>query len=259
MHSDTDPNPPKAGAGLTDLEQHEVALAEVQLTDFRAANLFHLVSSFIPPGGSVLDVGCGASGLVAWLLEAGFDARGIDTSAPTITAARQFFERRGLDPTRIGVDNTRALVARGEQVETVTCMDCLEHVLDDRALFDQLVDLTAPGGRLIVTVPALMRLFGERDVRMGHYRRYERHQLAALAAHPALEVEVLRFWNVLGVAPTWISQTILRRGVDEGFRFGPPTLRKRLMRRALSTWFGQVENRLVPPIGMTLLLVARRR
>lgn len=259
MQSDTDPSVAADPSGLTDLEQHEAALAEVQLTDFRAANLFRLVSAYIPPGGQVLDVGCGASGLVAWLTEAGFDAHGIDTSAPTIAAAQRFFESRGLDPQRIAVADAASLLVRGERVSTVTCMDCLEHVADDRALFDQLVQLTAPGGRLIITVPALMQLFGERDVRMGHYRRYEFDQLAALADHPDLEVEVLRFWNLLGVAPTWISQTVLRSGIDEGFRFGPPTLRKRVMRRALSAWFGWIENRVRPPIGMTLLLVARRR
>lgn len=258
MQSDTDPTARRPD-DLTDLEQHEVALAEVQLTDFRAANLFALVSDYVPTGGPVLDVGCGASGLVAWLLEAGFDARGIDTSAPTIAAAQTFFERRGLDPARIEVATAGELIARGERVQSVTCMDCLEHVDDDRALFEELVELTAPGGRLIITVPALMGLFGERDVRMGHFRRYERDQLAALANHPALDVEVLRFWNVLGVAPTWFSQTVLNRSVNEGFRFGPPTLRKRLMRRVLNTWFAQVENRLRPPIGMTLLLVARKR
>lgn len=250
MHSDTD---------LTDLEQHEVALAEVQLSDFRSANLFAWVAEQIPPGSSVLDVGCGASGLVAWLLEAGVDARGVDTSAPTIEAARRFFSRRGLEPERVFVGDTRDLVARGEQVDVVTCMDCLEHVADDATLFDELVALTRPGGRLVVTVPALMALYGERDVRMGHFRRYERDQLAALADHPDLEVEILRFWNVLGIAPTWVSQTVLKRGVNESFRFGPPTLRKRLMRRVLNMWFAQVENRVVPPVGMTLLLVARRR
>lgn len=255
MHADT----AKSKTELTDLERHEAELAAVQLTDFRAANLFRWVADHVPTGASVLDVGCGASGLVAWLNEAGVDARGVDTSEATIRVARQFFANRGLDPERVFVGDTADLVAAGEQVDVVTCMDCLEHVEDDQTLFDELVQLVRPGGLLIITVPALMALYGERDVQMGHFRRYERAELAALAERPDLEVTTLRFWNVLGIAPTWISEKVLKRRVNEGFRFGKPTLRKRLMRTVLTTWFGQVENRIVPPIGMTLLLVARRR
>ena len=244
---------------LTDLEQQQADLAEVQLDDFRSANLFKWVVDRIPAGSRVLDVGCGAGGLVAYLLEAGVDARGIDTSEATVRAARAFLSSRGLDPERISVGMTADLIAAGESVETVVCMDCLEHVEDDQALFDELVALTDGGGTLIVTVPALMSLYGERDERIGHYRRYERAELEALASGAPLDVHELRFWNVLGVVPTYISQKVLGRNVDESFRYGQPSLGKRVMRRVLHTWFRQVENRLTPPIGMSLLFVATRR
>jgi SAM-dependent methyltransferase len=243
---------------LTDLEQQQADLAGVQLSDFRAANLFAWVASRIPVGGRVLDVGCGAGGLVAYLLEAGFDARGIDTSEATVRAARGFLSSRGLDPERINVGFTSDLIDAGEQTDTVVCMDCLEHVEDDQTLFDELVSLTRPGGTLIVTVPALMSLYGERDERIGHYRRYERDELAALVEGAPLSVHELRFWNVLGVGPTYITQKVLGRNVDEGFRYGKPSLRKRMMRRLLHTWFRQVENRFAGPVGMSLLLHATR-
>ena len=244
---------------LSDLEQQQADLAGVQLDDFRAANLFAWVAARIPAGSRVLDVGCGAGGLVAYLLEHGFDARGIDTSEATVDAAQSFLTSRGLDPSRITVGLTTDLIGRNEQADTVVCMDCLEHVEDDQTLFDELVTLCRPGGTLIVTVPALMSLYGERDVRIGHYRRYERDELAALVQNAPLDVHELRFWNLLGVAPTYISQKLLGRNVDEGFRYGKPSLRKRLMRRVLHTWFRHVENRVPGPLGMTLLFHATRR
>ena len=82
-------------------------------------------------------------------------------------------------------------------------MDCLEHVEDDKTLFNELVELVRPGGTLIVTVPAMMALYGERDERIGHYRRYERDELAALAEDAPIDVHQLRFWNALGVGPTY--------------------------------------------------------
>jgi len=244
---------------LTDLEEQQAALAGVQLSDFRSANLFRLVADRIPAGSRVLDVGCGAGGLVGYLCEAGYDVRGVDTSAATVRAAQAFLAGRGHDPKRITQATTTSLLEAAESADVVVCMDCLEHVEDDQTLFDELVALTRLGGRLIVTVPAMMSLYGERDRRIGHYRRYERAQLAALAADTPLDIEELRYWNLLGVAPTFLTQKIFNRNVDEGFRYGTPSLRKRAMRSLLHIWFRQVENRMVPPKGLTLLLTATKK
>lgn len=257
------PRSPRRGIGsrapMPDLETHEIALTEVQLRDFRAANLFRLVSARLVPGGRVLDVGCGASGLVASLLERGVDASGIDASASIIEAAAGFLRARGLDASRVSTEPLSALVAQGATFDSVVSMDCLEHVEDDAAMLRDLVRVLRPGGTLVVTVPALMALYGERDRLQGHFRRYDRPMLRALAAEAPLELLELRYWNLLGVAPTYVSHRLLHRTVDESFRYGAPSLPKRLLRQALFTWFEQVENRFRPPLGMTLLLVARRK
>ncbi len=243
---------------LSDLEQQQAALAGVQLSDFRSANLFRMVADRIPEGSRILDVGCGAGGLVGYLCEAGYDVRGVDTSAATVKSAQAFLTTLGHDPDRISVATTTDLLAAEERADVVVCMDCLEHVEDDQVLFDDLVALTRTGGRLIITVPAMMSLYGERDRRIGHYRRYERGQLSTLAEGTPIEVEELRYWNFLGVAPTFLTQKIFNRNVDEGFRYGTPSLRTRAMRSLLHVWFRQVENRMVPPRGLTLLLTGTR-
>ena len=243
------------GSHLSDLEQQQANLVGVQLADFRAANLFQLVAEQLQAGHSVLDVGCGAGGLVAFLNLAGVDARGIDTSAATVDAVRGYYKALGVDDTRVRQATADQLIQNGERFDSVVCMDCLEHVEDDQQLFDELVALVKPGGKLIITVPALMALYGERDERIGHFRRYEKRELARLVDGRAMTIESLRFWNILGVAPTYISQKILGRNVDEGFRYGQLTLRKRVMRYGLNLWFRHLENRIRPPIGMTLFMV----
>lgn len=244
-------------SGLTQLEQLEVELAERQLTDFRAANLFALVAGQLGPG-TVLDVGCGGGGLVASLLERGREARGIDTSAPIVEAARRFLSSRGLDPAAVSVQRLEDRLAAGELADNVVSMDCLEHVEDDRTFFTNLVRAVRPGGRLVLTVPALMALYGERDREIGHFRRYERDELLALTRDQPLRVDDLRYWNLLGTVPTFVYNRVLHRRIDEGFRFGRPTLRKRLLRGGLDLWFKTVEARLRPPVGLTLLLTATR-
>ena len=239
------------------LNDHEEALSSHQDTDFRSANLFRLVAQQVIPG-TVMDVGAGGGGMVAWLLEHGYDARGIDVSESTAAAARRFLAQRGLDPDRVRHQSLEELIGSGETVDNVISMDCLEHIADDRTAFAQIVELVRPGGRIVITVPALMAVFGERDERQGHYRRYRRGTLLRLAEGLPVHIDDLRYWNVLGVAPTFINHRLLRRSIDESFRYGKKGLGSEVLRRGLGVWFRHVENRLRPPLGLTLLLTATK-
>ncbi|MCK5798347.1 MAG: methyltransferase domain-containing protein [Deltaproteobacteria bacterium] len=248
MKSETDP---------LDLDAQQVALAAVQEDDFRAANLNQMVASRLAPG-SVLDVGCGGGGLVASLLRAGHDARGIDVSPPIIAAAKRYFEGHGFDPERVSAEPLASLVARGARFDNVVSMDCLEHVENDEAMFSELVEIVRPGGTLVITVPALSWIYGQRDADIGHYRRYEKSRLRALIVGRSLRIEELRFWNVLGVLPRLVNEKLLGRRMDESFRYGEVTLKKRLLRGGLDLWFSTVERWVRPPLGLTLVMKASR-
>jgi SAM-dependent methyltransferase len=241
--------------GISELEQQQIALAQTQGADFRSDAIRRLVADRIQPG-TVLDVGCGAGGLVAWLLEHGYDARGIDLSGPIVAAAQENLRACVLDPTRIREASTDTLVKEGELADNIVSMDCLEHIEDDSSAFASLVSAVRPGGRLIVTVPAMPSLFGAKDRAIGHYRRYTPQRLKELADRHPLRVEELKYWNLLGVAPTFVAVRLFDRAVDESFRYGEAGAGRRALRRGLSAWFRHVENRLKPPVGLTLLMVA---
>jgi len=242
---------------IVDLEQQQVSLAEVQLSDFRSRNLIELVASHVVPG-SALDVGCGGGGMVSTLLQRGHTARGIDASEAIISAAQAFLKSRGHDSSCITLTALSELVAAGQQFDNVISMDCLEHQADDRPLFHELVQSVRVGGRLLITVPAMPQLFSERDRIVGHYRRYTRKALLALAEAETLRVDELRYWNIVGAPPTFISGVLLKRPIDESFRYGSVSLPKRVLRSGLSAWFEHVENRMRPPFGMTLFMAATR-
>ena len=71
--------------------------------------------------------------------------------------------------------------ASGEQrfrgVGFVTLLDVLEHQEDDAAFLRELVAKMEPGSILLLTVPALPRLWSQWDVALGHFRRYEKRSL----------------------------------------------------------------------------------
>ncbi len=240
-----------------DLEQHELELARVQADDFRSSNLWALVGKHIAPG-TVLDVGCGGGGMVAWLLRRGYDARGIDENDAIVGAARTFLSESGLDAGRIEAMPLEVMIERKQPVDNVISMDCIEHIVDDAAAFHNLVRLCRPGGRILVTVPAMPVLYSERDARVGHHRRYTPVRLRALAAGQPVHIDDLRYWNLLGTLPTLFATRVLKRPLDENFRFGTVSTPRRMLRRGLTTWFRVVENRIRPPVGMTLFMAMTR-
>lgn len=240
---------------ISDLERQQIALAETRGTDFRAEALGHLVAARIQRG-TVVDIGCGAGDMVAWLGERGYDVRGIDVSERIVEAAREHLRDRGLDPAWIEQSSIESFVERGERADNIISLECLEHIEDDDAAFDSLVSAVRPGGRLILSVPAMPALFGPKDVAVGHHRRYTAKRLRALAERPNVRVDELRYWNLLGVAPTFVAVHLLKRAINDSFRFGAPGLGNRILRRGLSPWFRHVENRIAPPLGLTLIMVA---
>jgi len=70
----------------------------------------------------------------------------------------------------------------------VTCLDVLEHLDDDVEGLRTIAGLLAPGGQLVVTVPAYDWLWSGEDVISAHRRRYTRGRLLAAARAAGFDV-----------------------------------------------------------------------
>lgn len=108
------------------------------------------------PGGRALDVGCGVGQVVARLQEAGFEAWGVDVSAPNIERAEKFSDRCQL------YDGKR-LPFPDQHVDSVGALNVLEHVDEPEAFIRELVRVVAVGGRVILSSPNFFRVLGVRD------------------------------------------------------------------------------------------------
>lgn len=123
----------------------------------------------------VVDVGCGTGGTVAELARR-FTVVGIDPSGAAIRLAREKYPQceflEGRAPEALG--------ERIAEVRGVVMSDVLEHVQDDASLLRAIVDRCRPGTWFVLTVPADMSLWSPHDEVLGHYRRYDADQFAAL-------------------------------------------------------------------------------
>lgn len=110
--------------------------------------------------GRALDVGCGVGQVVAALTRDGVAAHGVDVSGPNVARARGFSERCQLY-------DGRRLPFPDRHFARVGALNVLEHVDEPEAFLAELVRVTEPGGKVIVSSPNFLRVIGLRDY---HYR-----------------------------------------------------------------------------------------
>ncbi len=138
----------------------------------------------------LLDVGCGSGGLL----------RALRHRWPTATLAGLDGHEEALDlcRTKSGGEDLHLIHHHLTDMQTlrletqpnvVVLLDVLEHLDDPAAVVRDLAGRLATGGIMIVSVPALPLLWTERDVFLGHRKRYRRSDLAALLSDAGLHVQ----------------------------------------------------------------------
>jgi len=138
---------------------------------------------------------------------------------------------------------------RRERVDSIVCMNVLEHIEDDRSTLGDFAEVLQPGGTLVLLVPAHPALYGTLDKGLDHFRRYEKPSLRRLVEAAGLRVESIRHLNMVAVPGWWLNSRVLKRKLLPGnqlraFRWLMPLL--------------AIERRIDPPFGLSLLVIARK-
>ena len=139
---------------------------------------------------------------------------------------------------------------RGERLDSIVCMNVLEHIESDRETLVDFASVLSPGGHMVLLVPAMPALYGTLDRALLHFRRYERDSLARLVTDAGFDVREIRFLNRLGVAGWWLNSRVLKRtvlpkGQLAAFKWLMPLLKR--------------EETHPPSFGMSLLVLAVKR
>lgn len=155
----------------------------------------------------VLEIGCGAGGLLWELAQLGYTGLGLDVSQEAVGVASRLLAPYG----------HRVQVRLGdygqlrEQFDVVLSLDVLEHIEDDKRALLQWRDLLTPDGHLIISVPARERLWDYSDEAVGHFRRYEKEGLVALLEGCGFEVTVLWCYGFpLSNLVAWVANRMAR-------------------------------------------------
>jgi len=98
-----------------------------------------------------------------------------------------------------------------EQFDTIICVNVLEHLRNDLGVLHKFDEILAPGGNLILLVPHSRSLMSPMDVALGHYRRYERKELAKLVNQAGFDIVDLFGFNRLGGLGWFVVNRLLGR------------------------------------------------
>ncbi|HTR35382.1 MAG TPA: glycosyltransferase [Bryobacteraceae bacterium] len=101
-------------------------------------------------------------------------------------------------------------VFRG-QMDTVICINVVEHVWDDQLALTHIASALEEGGRAIVLVPQGQSLYGTLDEALGHQRRYSEKDLRAKMERAGLRVEKMISFNRVTHPAWWVNGRLFRK------------------------------------------------
>lgn len=94
--------------------------------------------------------------------------------------------------------------------DVASAFDVVEHCADDRLAVAELVRVLAPGGRMLLSVPAYQWAWSDHDLQAGHHRRYTRPQLVRLVEDSGMHV-LRATYAFGGVFPIFLAERARRR------------------------------------------------
>lgn len=166
-----------------------------------------VLSRFAPPPGRLVEGGVGACGNLARFRDLGYEVSGLDVSS----AAVRHGLARGLDVKVHDLEQPWPVAGGGARA--VVLLDVIEHLADPVIALARAREALAPGGAVVVTVPAYDWLRGPWDEMLGHRRRYSRAMLEAQAREAGLVPRWLSHWNLVSL-PAAMLWRLAQRWAD---------------------------------------------
>jgi glycosyltransferase involved in cell wall biosynthesis len=247
------------GASIMDDDSYRI-MAEVEDSHwwFRAKRILALsqLRGLIGPGRTIVDVGCG-TGATAQMLARHSDAViGMDLYQDALVIASS----RGGGP-RYVRSSASKLPLRSRSADAIVSLDVVEHLEDDIAALREYARVLRVGGLAVIAVPAYNWLWTDRDVKLGHHRRYTARSLRVAVEAAGFRVERCTYFHswLLPIA-ILLRKTplalLLNSSEEEASASGP---RMNAILNGFSILERGMLGRLDLPWGLSILLTASLR
>jgi glycosyltransferase involved in cell wall biosynthesis/phospholipid N-methyltransferase len=97
------------------------------------------------------------------------------------------------------------------KVDSVVCLNVLEHIEDDMAGLRNIYKCLKPGGRAVILVPQGSAVYGTLDEVLGHFRRYSKSELEGKMKSAGYRVERVLEFNRITYPGWYVNGRVLKR------------------------------------------------
>ena len=208
----------------------------------------------LPENARILDAGCGSGRNMVELARHG-TVTGVELSETSAGLARE------RDLGEVVEGSVMDMPFDDASFDLTVSLDVIEHLQDDVGALGELRRVTAPGGALLVTVPAYQWLWSGHDEVNHHHRRYNRRTLLAATESAGWRCERATHFNSL-LLPVAILLRALERVKPATTKSSldlwvPPAPLNWLMRQPLHLEAAVIGHGGPIPAGLSLLAVFR--
>jgi SAM-dependent methyltransferase len=137
------------------------------------------------------------------------------------------------------------------RVDSVVAVNVLEHIEDDARFLRAAHAAIAPGGHILLYVPALRQLYGSLDEAFQHFRRYTKAVVLERLDGAGFEPVRVRYTNLPGVLSWFLAGRVFRRRTITARDVA-------LYDRVVMPWVTAVERWWEPWVGQSIIAIARR-
>jgi SAM-dependent methyltransferase len=135
--------------------------------------------------------------------------------------------------------------------DSIAAVNVMEHIRDDEQFLRDAHRILAPGGTILLFVPALPGLYGRLDSQFGHFRRYLKPELASKLQLAGFHIEKLHYVNFTGIVSWYVTSKILKRSTI-------PASSVQFYDRVVIPIVRRLEAVVTPPVGQNLVVIGRK-
>jgi 2-polyprenyl-3-methyl-5-hydroxy-6-metoxy-1,4-benzoquinol methylase len=210
--------------------------------------LFNNFDGFV--GERILEIGCSIGNITKF-----FDHKELVIATDVLKEAidiikSKYSENKNVKTLMIDVSDEKIIELNKYKIDTIVCMNVLEHIEKDLIALENMNKTLICGGNLLLLVPAIKCIYGSVDESDHHFRRYSKKELRQEVENAGFKIKRLNYINLFGVVGWLINGKILKRKtVHQGMLSVFDSLVPLLFK---------TERLIGPPFGLSLVCVAEK-
>ena len=188
-----------------------------ELTNYRKYQ-YDLVGEHVR--GNVLEIGRGDGSFTNRIVQQGEDVGRLVSIEPSSTLTEAYEGKYTFPDTCefLEIDLFDMTPEEHGIFDTIILIHVLEHVERDRDAVSHLHSLLAPGGKILIEVPAMPFLYSVHDEMLGHHRRYSKKIFRNMVDASLFRISDLWFQDAIGILGSFYFFKLRRTrlNTDEG-------------------------------------------